>query len=591
MGFGKHKTGAGVKKRTADKKKKKLATKKRISNIVDLFKYGKIPVFVPGEETYHRSVVTANQLFRMLKADCVVLPENIDQVQRIVKVARQNGIPITIKNGGHSYQGSSTADGGILLDLFRMNKVRLDMETETVTMQGGALWGTVYKQLSKDKIDGYMINGGRCSTVGVSGFILGGGLGPFTRSFGMGSDTLLEATVVTADGNRVTVSVNDDPESDEGKLFWALCGAGGGNFGVVVEMKLKVQKLLNKEKMVVAGRFVWYPEPDNDDEFLATMNNFYTTNWTDQMTIDSSWVCDLRNSLPFGIRFLSYYDGDRDGFSAEINPALDEDLAQQFELGTLAQKSSHFLQETIGAQWKEETIKSWPNRKSMSLYASFVFGNDRATIEKVTAIVNEELQVFRRDFKGQKVLAQFTWIHSGGQAAVKHSSDTAFPWRDSVYHAYIWLQWDDLFMEKRMRAFCSTFRTRLRPFSMMRRAAFINFPDSAIRPDAHERAYYGANRGKLQQVKQIWDKDNFFEWAQGVKLPKTNQPAIEGSPSTSTATDEAYESDDEQFSAEESEEYDDQLTETIAARQWDSYSPSPGDEFEGQFELPWWFQV
>src|SRR5438128_1772678 len=83
--------------------------------------------------------------------------------------------------------------------------------------------------------DGYIVNGGRCPTVGVSGFVLGGGIGQFTRSFGMGCDTLKEITIVTADLSVVTVKDTDDPVSPEGKLFWALCGAGGGNFGVVVE--------------------------------------------------------------------------------------------------------------------------------------------------------------------------------------------------------------------------------------------------------------------------------------------------------------------------------------------------------------------
>ncbi|CZR61317.1 uncharacterized protein PAC_11213 [Phialocephala subalpina] len=435
----------------------------------------------------------------MLKADCVVLPETIDQVQKIVRLAKANNIPITFKNGGHGYQGSSTADGGILLDLFRMNKAKLDMNEEVVTIDGGALWGTVYKQLSKDKIDGYIINGGRCNTVGVSGFILGGGLGPFTRSFGMGSDTLLEATIITADGNRVTAKATDDPESGKGKLFWALCGAGGGNFGVVVELKLKVQKLSNQEKKVVAGRFMWYPEPE--DDLLGTMDRFYTTNWTNQMTLDSSW-------------------------------------------------------------WKEEIVKAYPDNRSFSLYASFVFGNDSATIEAGTAIVNEELRAFRKNFKGEQVLAQVTFIHSGGQATAKHSSETAFPWHDAI-----------------------------EPFSIMRRAAFINFPDSAIRPDAHERAYFGGNRERLQEVKRIWDKDGFFEWAQGVKLLNTNQPTLEDLPTISTDPDEAYISDEDQFSAEESEESDsDTLVERRVQREWDNYTPSQGDDFEGMFDLPWWAQ-
>ena len=110
-----------------------------------------------------------------------------------------------------------------------MKEVNLDFGSRTVTFDAGCQWGRVYQTLINGGHDGFIINGGRCPTVGVSGFILGGGLGPFTRSFGMGSDTLMEATIVTASGELVTMKETDDPKSEKGQLFWALCGAGSGS--------------------------------------------------------------------------------------------------------------------------------------------------------------------------------------------------------------------------------------------------------------------------------------------------------------------------------------------------------------------------
>ena len=83
-----------------------------------------------------------------------------------------------------------------------------------------------------------------------------------------------EFTIVTAEEEEVTVSERDDPRKDKGKLFWALCGAGGGNFGVVVKMKLALKKL--KSNVVVAGRYTWFPERQAMDVFITTMNGFYT---------------------------------------------------------------------------------------------------------------------------------------------------------------------------------------------------------------------------------------------------------------------------------------------------------------------------
>lgn len=86
-----------------------------------------------------------------------------------------------------------------------------------MTVQGGALWGHVYRALVDD-MGGFVVNGGRCPSVGVSGFLLGGGIGPFSRSFGMGSDNLIEVKIVTADGQVYTVRNDDDPDSDDGKF-------------------------------------------------------------------------------------------------------------------------------------------------------------------------------------------------------------------------------------------------------------------------------------------------------------------------------------------------------------------------------------
>jgi FAD/FMN-containing dehydrogenase len=108
-------------------------------------------------------------------------------VRDIIKIAKPWKIPITIKNGGHSYAGASTTNIGILMELGLMNEVALDLNKEApaVIVQGGTLWFNVYKKLVSKHLDGLVVNGGRCPTVGVSGFILGGGLSSFTRSFGM----------------------------------------------------------------------------------------------------------------------------------------------------------------------------------------------------------------------------------------------------------------------------------------------------------------------------------------------------------------------------------------------------------------------
>ena len=207
---------------------------------------------------YEKLVVTSNLLFRFSRPACVVQPKDTTQVKAIIEQIKKHHLRLTIRCGGHSYAGFSTAleDNNILMDLRRMNKVELNESATTVTFDAGCQWGEVYRALINKKLDGLIINGGRCPYIGVGGFILGGGLGPSKRTFGMGSDTLLEVTLVTANGEIVTVKRDEKEDPDNGKLFWALQGAGEANFGVVTQMKLEIQKLKSKEGNVVRGTFM-----------------------------------------------------------------------------------------------------------------------------------------------------------------------------------------------------------------------------------------------------------------------------------------------------------------------------------------------
>ncbi|KAJ5114386.1 hypothetical protein NUU61_000145 [Penicillium alfredii] len=453
-----------------------------------------VQVLKPGsigtdQEEYERCVATPNLLYRFSRPDCVVLPKDASQVQAIIQEAKSKRLKVTIKCGGHSYAGHSTAFQGVSLDLRRMKNVKLDLTEMTVTMESGCQWGDVYKTLidNRRRANGLIILGGRCPPVGVSGFILGGGLSPFTRSFGMGSDTLMEATVVTADGEQVTVTEKHARTSKEGMLFWALSGAGGGNFGVLVSMKLKVQRLRNRDGTVVAGRYQWFPDSEAMETFLATMNSFYTADWPKQMTIDSTWLCDLRQNTGDGVRFTIYFDGNKQAFDNLIDKHVKQpDLARQLKRRSLPEDSTRFLHETLVAQWSEETERSFPTNRTYTIYSSFVFTNDRSTIEKLTTIIKKQMETFRRLYSGEKV--EFLW--------------------------------EDKWMERDMRGFLGKVKKELRPYSLNNSAAFINFPDGILAKKGYERAYFGDNRQELRRVKDIWDKDNFFDWDQGIQLPQ-----------------------------------------------------------------------
>jgi len=154
----------------------------------------------------------------------VVRASGTADVVDAVNFARENGLLLAIRSGGHSVAGLSSVDGGMLLDLSLMTGVTVDPEARRVVCQGGARWGDVDREA---QLFGLVTPGGIVSDTGVAGLTLGGGEGWVRRKYGLACDNLVEAQLVTADGRVVKASADENPD-----LFWAIRG-GGGNFGVV----------------------------------------------------------------------------------------------------------------------------------------------------------------------------------------------------------------------------------------------------------------------------------------------------------------------------------------------------------------------
>jgi FAD/FMN-containing dehydrogenase len=178
-----------------------------------------------------------------------VLPASSADVAAAVNFAREHNVRLVVKSGGHSYLGTSNAPDSLLiwtrpnmqaievLDSFVPQGAAGLVEPEPAVSAGaGAIWMDAYNAVTT--VAGRYVQGGGCTTVGVSGLTQGGGFGSFSKGFGSAAANLLEAEVVTADGAVRVVNAFQDPD-----LFWALKGGGGGTFGVVTRFTLRTHEL------------------------------------------------------------------------------------------------------------------------------------------------------------------------------------------------------------------------------------------------------------------------------------------------------------------------------------------------------------
>ena len=223
-------------------------------SIPDLRAAVQCPVIAPDDPEYD----VARRVF-MGDVDrrpaAIVRVANADDVARVIDVARETGVELAVRAGGHSI-GLCTTDGGLVIDVRDMKGIDLDQQARTVWAEAGL---TASELTTATAAHGLAVGFGDTGSVGIAGITLGGGIGYMVRKHGLTIDSLLAAEIVTADGKLRHVDEEHEPD-----LFWAIRG-GGGNFGIVTRFRYRLQDV----REVVGGMLILPATPEIVEGFIA----------------------------------------------------------------------------------------------------------------------------------------------------------------------------------------------------------------------------------------------------------------------------------------------------------------------------------
>jgi FAD/FMN-containing dehydrogenase len=414
-----------------------------------------------------------------------------------VNAAREGGLVVAVRCGGHSFSGLSTCDDGMQIDLRGLKSIIVDPDARTARAGGGVLWGEFDAATQEH---GLHAPGGRVTTTGLGGFTTGGGYGWTSSKYGLACDNLISAEVVLADGSVVRASEHEHPD-----LFWGIRG-GGGNFGIVTEFEFRLYPL---GPIVLAGLTMFPIEAAPD--VLRRWRD-----WSDAAPDEVSTGCaviiappepfvppELHGKPVLGIPVL--YVGDPDAGASAVQPLKDLGPAVD-HIGPMPYTAFQAALDPL-APWD-------------------IGGGLYARGEYLPELSDGAIDTFLAHAAALVTLSppfsQMVIFRIGQGVAAVPDGATAFSHRDANYLFHPITAWLDPADEQRMIAATRAFAAAMRPFSTG--AAYLNFTHEA---DRVRDAYGDGKYARLVALKDTYDPANLFRLNQNIRPSHTAaEPAL-----------------------------------------------------------------
>ena len=432
----------------------------------------------PADDGWDEAVRLWNSMVRGTPA-LVVQPVSAEDVAAAVNFAREHGLRLSVKGGGHNIAGTAVADGGVMLDMSRMRTVTVDPVARLARVDAGCRLAEVDRATQQHGLATVL---GFVSRTGVAGLTLGGGLGYLTRRFGWTVDNLEELELVTADGRLRRAS-----RAENAELFWAVRG-GGGNFGVVTRFTFR----LHAVGPTVFGGLIAWPFA-RADEILAAYRTLTATAPREL----SVWLVLLHAPpAPFipaewhGVKICAMavcYTGDLSRADGVLRP-IRHPGTPLFDL--LQERSYVQIQSYLDASEPEGMHYYWKT-------------------EYVTELSDELLSTLRERFADCFISGvDFGILHLGGALNEHAGDDGAVGNRDVRYAIGLKGKWaPDECNEEEYRAWIRDAWERIRPCTAGR--TYVNF-QTVDEAEERVRTAYGANWDRLVGIKARIDPGNLF---------------------------------------------------------------------------------
>ncbi|GAB2766003.1 FAD-binding oxidoreductase [Streptomyces bullii] len=443
----------------------------------------------PGSPEYDGVVAIDNGRTRTPPA-LVIRANATADIRRALLFAQETKLPLTVRGGGHSAAGYCLNRGGIVLDLGLMKAISLDKAKKRLTVQMGATWNDVYGYVYRSAAPLIPVGGG-CLTVGLPGFLQGGGYSFVSRSYGLGSDNVTQIKLVDAAGTLRTLTA-DAKDPHDRDLFWACRGGGGGNFGVAVEMTLQLHT--PAAKTVLGGQLSFPLE--RAEEVIAAYD---------------AWAKKLPDAMAaYGYAGLQPDPAEptRRIPSFRITPVFNGAYADGIDL----------LQPMLRLNPFEAQLHSVPlPALEMAIGRSTLVGDRLAYIRSGmigdTGWNADMIKAVQEAMAAAPSPDSFVvWTHGRGKVLEPDCTDLGpYPHRDKRYIFELKSIWNDPADTRANVEWAYDFGEAL---SSQFHGAYVNYIDPLQKDWA--KAYYGDSLDRLRKIKKEADPTGFFRFQQSV---------------------------------------------------------------------------